>query len=169
MGNMSSTRLDYAEDNFPQAVRRELERQLRIRQDVIIGYGVDESTIDAAEQALSISFPLEPRDYLMRFGHLELGHFEMHGLGADVPPYLNLLNVTLSEREAPGSPLPVQLVPLLNDGGGNLYCICADEPAKGKIYYWDHAGGPNQELGAHAATLSDWIAVLLEKLDCERE
>jgi hypothetical protein len=147
----------------------ELDLRLRAREDVVIGTGIDEGAVAAAEQALGLIFPSTLREYLMRFGHLEVGHFEMFGLGAHLPLYLNLVNMTQSERTESGCPLPIELVPLLNDGGGNLYCIGVSKETAGRIFYWDHTGGPKQELEEYASTLPAWILGLLEKLDGERE
>lgn len=147
----------------------DLDQRLRARGDVVIGPGIDAGAVAAAEQALGVVFPSTLREYLMRFGHLEVGHFEMFGLGAHLPLYLDLVNVTRGERSASGCPLPNDLIPLLNNGGGDLYCIGTSEEAAGKIFYWDHTGGPKQEPEEYASTLPAWIVGLLEKLDRERE
>ena len=69
----------------------ELEKTLRGREDVVIGSGADEASVAAAAKALGLAIPSALREYLTRFGHLELGHFELFGLGKDVPEYLDLV------------------------------------------------------------------------------
>ena len=145
----------------------DLERILRSRDDVVIGCGISELALRTAEEELELTFPLQLCDYLMQFGHLELGHFELFGLGYSVPEYLDLVRMTLSERMDSGCPLRKDLIPLLNDGGGNLYCITAGRKQTGAIILWDHAAGPDQEPDAHAPTFQEWMIQLLEELDQE--
>jgi cell wall assembly regulator SMI1 len=143
----------------------DLERVLRARDDVTMGTGCDEKVVHHAERALGVTFPSGLRDYLIRFGHLELGHFEMFGLGEDLPDYLDLVKMTRSERTETGCPVRSDLVPLLNDGGGNLYCIGTTGAAAGTIFFWDHERGPGQEPARCASSLTEWVVELLGDLD----
>jgi cell wall assembly regulator SMI1 len=143
----------------------ELERTLRARDDVLIGTGAAEADIDSAERSLGVRFPDAFREYLRRFGHLELGHFELYGLGSDLPKYLQLVAMTVTERTESGCPLPHELVPLLNDGAGNLYCVDTRRPAAGRVVLWDHTLGRDQEPDQQSGSLPDWIGQLLAELD----
>lgn len=143
----------------------ELEKVLRARDDVEFGNGAYEEVVRDAEHRLGVTFPPSLRAYLMRFGRLELGHFELFGLGDDTPEFLRLVEVTISERTETGSPLRHDLVPLLNDGGGNLYCMATAGEHVGSVVVWDHSGGVGQELEQYASTFGDWIADLLEDLE----
>ncbi|WP_437876215.1 SMI1/KNR4 family protein [Sorangium sp. So ce513] len=143
----------------------DLEKILRTRDDVVMGTGCDESLVSYAERALGVTFPSALRDYLIRFGHLELGHFEMFGLGEDLPDYLDLVKMTRSERTDTGCPIRSDLVPLLNDGGGNLYCIGTTGAAAGSVFFWDHERGPGQEPDKCASSLTEWVVELLGDLD----
>jgi len=143
----------------------ELEIRLRARDDVAIGTGAREVDIEDAERSLGVTFPDALRQYLRRFGHLELGHFELYGLGPSLPRFLQLVPMTVSERTESGCPLPHELVPILNDGGGSLYCIETRPPDAGRVVFWDHTKGPDQEPEQQAGSLPDWLGELLGELD----
>jgi cell wall assembly regulator SMI1 len=143
----------------------ELEQRLRARNDVAIGTGAPEVDIENAERSLGVTFPDALREYLRRFGHLELGHFELYGLGSKLPKYLQLVAMTVSERTESGCPLRHELVPILNDGGGNLYCIDTHPPDAGRVVFWDHTEGPDQDPEEHSGSLPDWLGELLDDLD----
>lgn len=130
-----------------------------------MGTGVGEADIESAQQSLGVAFPVALREYLRLFGHLELGHFELYGLGAELPKYLQLVAMTVSERTESGCPLPHELVPILNDGGGNLYCIDTRTCGAGRVVLWDHTLGVDQEPEQQSASLLDWIGSLLSALD----
>ncbi|MBK8219294.1 MAG: SMI1/KNR4 family protein [Myxococcales bacterium] len=143
----------------------ELEMTLRARHDVIIGTGCKEEVAADAERALGVCFPRELRKYLVQFGHLELGPSEMFGLGEELPEHLNIVTMTMLERGDSGSPVRHDLVPLLNDGAGNLYCVGTSGAETGCVLYWDHELGPNQQPKNHATSLAEWIIELLLELD----
>lgn len=77
----------------------DLERALRKRGDVVIGTGCGDTLVRDAERVLGLTFPLALRDYLIRFGHLELGHLELYGLGADLPHYLDLVKTCIASGQ----------------------------------------------------------------------
>jgi cell wall assembly regulator SMI1 len=143
----------------------ELARALNARGDVVIGKGANEADIERAEQSLGVRFPLALREYLKHFGHLEVGHFELYGIGAEVPNYLELVAITVSERTESGCPLPHELVPILNDGGGNLYCIDTRSCESGRVVLWDHTLGVDPEPEQYSSSFFDWIGSLLRALD----
>lgn len=139
----------------------ELEKTLRARDDVVIGTGASDVDIDNAQRSLGVTFPDSLREYVGRFGHLELGHFELYGFGSELPNYLQLVAMTLAERTEYGCPLPHEFVPLLNDGGGNLYCIDTGPPKTGRVVLWDHTLGMEQKPDQQSGSLADWLAELL--------
>jgi cell wall assembly regulator SMI1 len=144
-----------------------LEKMLLARTDVVLGNGSDDRDISAAERALGVTFPIALREYLHRFGSLELGHFELFGLGPGLPNYLQLVPMTLSERNVPGCSLPHHLVPLLNDGGGNLFCVNTNPLHAGRVVFWDHSMGSQQVPDDVSASLADWLTSLVCSLGPE--
>lgn len=134
-----------------------LDELVRDREDAARGGGALPETIGRAEEALGVRFPKGLREYLARFGWLRVGHREFFGLGLDVPSYLDLVRMTQSERGEVGSPIPPDLIPVLNDGGGNHYCVSIPD---GRVVLWDHSLGEDQ---TPEPCSSDFEAWLLEK------
>lgn len=83
---------------------------------------------------------------------------ELFGLGADVPPYLSLTAMTRSEREEMSPSLPAHLIPLMNDGGGNLYCLDSRGGGEPPVVFWDHTAGARQEPAQVASDFTTWLA-----------
>lgn len=132
------------------------------------GSGVAEARIREAELRIG-AFPDDYRQYLGYFGWAILGHYEIFGLGQDVPGYLNVVQMTLAERLEPAVPLPGAYVCVMNDGGGNLLCfdsgrLVAGESSATPMLLWDHELGAEQAPEIVAASFADWLAYLLETL-----
>lgn len=123
-----------------------------------LGRGASETEINTASARLGVNLAGGYRHFLQRFGWGGVGSIELFGLGADVPPYLNLTAMTLSEREEAAPALPLYLIPLMNDGGGNLFCLdsrMADQPP---VVFWDHTAGEQQEPVQVAPDFLAWLA-----------
>jgi hypothetical protein len=132
--------------------------------DRLTGNGAREAEITEAEHALSIAIRGSYREFLRIFGWGGRNAFEMYGLGEDVPPYLSLVGITRSERTEMEPPLPPYLLPLMNDGGGNLYCldtrIAIVEPP---VVLWLHDESVDQVPAIQASAFVAWFARLLEE------
>src|SRR5207247_2644874 len=76
-----------------------------------------------AEDLLGVAIPPSFGSFLRDFGWISAGPWEIFGLGNDVPHWLALVSITISERTEAHRPLPHHLLPFVNDGGGNLYCL----------------------------------------------
>jgi cell wall assembly regulator SMI1 len=128
--------------------------------------GASEEDIQQAEAKLGVVFAGSYRQFLKEFGWADVGHLELYGLGREVPPYLDLVKVTLSERSEMEPPLPTRLVPVMNDGGGNLYCLDLrnEQIAEPPVVFWDHTRGRNQEPDQVAASFTKWMLKELESL-----
>lgn len=126
------------------------------------GTGVDVASVAAAEAQLG-SFPSDYKEFLENFGWLSLGHREIFGLGDDVPPYLDVVRVTLSERSEPGEPIPATAVALMNDGAGNIFYFDCAAVATGDapVLLWDHEGGSSQAPTVVAPSFSAWLLELV--------
>jgi hypothetical protein len=130
------------------------------------GRGASETEINTASAQLGVDLAGGYRLFLRRFGWGGVGSIELFGLGADVPPYLNLTAMTTSERKDMSPALPVHLIPLMNDGGGNLYCLDSRVGGEPPVVFWDHTAGEQQEAAQVAA---DFIAWLAERVERENE
>ncbi|WP_080682328.1 SMI1/KNR4 family protein [Sorangium cellulosum] len=139
----------------------QLAQRIRSNADREVGTGATEEDIAAAEQALGIPLRGGYRDFLRSFGWGGVSHFELYGLGADVPQYLHLVSITQSERRTMTPRLPPHLIPIMNDGGGNLFCLntTINEPT---IVLWDHEHGEDQQPEWEASTFVEWLDRLLD-------
>ena len=142
----------------------ELVTIIKSRGDATFGAGASAAAIKEAEQRLGVTFPAVLTDYLRRFGWLAVGSEEFYGLGADLPSHLSLVDNTVWEREQSGCPVPHNLIPIYNDGFGNLACVDANS-APGRVAFWDHDRGEDQEPDEVAGSLDVWLADQIVALD----
>lgn len=142
-----------------------IEQRIKSMDDCKAGGGASSQAVADAQAALGVAFPRSLREYLLRFGWLELADREFFGLGEGVPRFLDLVRLTASERAEAGSSLSTSLIPLLNDGGGNLYCIVAraDSAEDGTIVLWDHERGASREPEFCAADMETWLHSILDE------
>lgn len=144
-----------------------IEGLLKNRNDVNFGEGITNSELMNLEKKLEVVFHPDLNDYLMKFGWLEIGHLEFFGSGEEIPAYLNILEITETERNESHIKLPRNYIPLLNDGAGNLYCIDVkkDSATYGQIVFWDHDLPETQKPEVSAPDLENWLIERLESLD----
>jgi hypothetical protein len=136
----------------------ELAEMLERSPSKSLGRGVAEADINTASARLGVNLTGSYRLFLQRFGWGGIGSIELFGLGADAPPYLSLTAMTLSEREEASPALPVHLIPLMNDGGGNLYCLDSRMEDQPPVVFWDHTAGEQQEPVPVAPDFLVWLA-----------
>jgi len=141
-----------------------LKRRLEAFPDSDLGKGATDADIREAEVALGASLRGGYRAFLRSFGWGGTGDIELFGLGADVPQHLNVVTVTTSERREAQPPLPSHLIPVMNDGGGNLYCIDVSEAYRDEcpIVFWDHEAGPNQDPEQVSDSFTVWLSQRLD-------
>lgn len=125
-----------------------------------LGGGATAAQIRAAERELGVALRGSYRSFLHSFGWGGVDDIEIFGLGADVPRHLNLVEVTKSERNEAQPPLPVSLIPVMNDGAGNLYCLDASETYREEyaVVFWDHEAGGDQEPEQVAGDFAQWLS-----------
>lgn len=131
-----------------------------------LGSGVDEVSILRAETVLEVTLPNSYKEFLRRFGWGGVGNWELFGLGSDVPEYLDLIQMTLSERQDMRPRVPLYLVPLMNDGFGNHYCLDTSKVVGNDcpIVFWNHELPENQEPAFVSVGFLDWLSGLLDDL-----
>ncbi|WP_297030391.1 SMI1/KNR4 family protein [Thermogutta sp.] len=127
--------------------------------DKSVGVGASPDDIRVAEATLGVSFPESYRAFLRRYGWAVIGFNEFYGLGADVPHHLHLIRNTLVERTTMEPRIPHSLVPVLNDGAGNHYCLATERMVNGEcpVVFWDHEQGPNQDPITEGESFAEWI------------
>jgi cell wall assembly regulator SMI1 len=125
---------------------------------VLRGTPATDANVADAERALGVELPAELRAYLRHFGWIVVDGTLVFGLGPDVLPYADLVQITRSERTEMSLALPPYLLPLSNDGSGNLHCIdLRPGPPQGSIVAWDHDRGADQKPELLAPTFEQWL------------
>ena len=143
-----------------------LIRRLRSFRQAEFGRGATLQEIELAEQQLGVEFLRSYKAFLEQFGWASLEGLELYGLGEDVPVYLDLVKVTLSERTQMWPRLPSRLLPLMNDGAGNHYCLDVESGEQGEcpVVFWDHNLGESQDPEYVAPNLEVWLSEELNTL-----
>lgn len=128
-----------------------------------VGIGATSTEIEQAERVLNMRISGSYRRFLEAFGWGGIEDIELFGVGRDVPAHLDLVRVARSERTEANPPLPPALVPLMNDGAGNLYCLDAREVYRDEhpVVFWNHEEGQEQEPELVADDFCSWLQPLL--------
>lgn len=136
-----------------------IEREVSSWIDMERGTGASEAEIASAEKGLGIQFCGHYREFLLSYGWIRLGTIEVFGLGADVPKHLDLLDITTDERREMNPPLAHFLVPVFNDGSGNLYCVntASGNSVEPPMVFWDHELGGDQSLEPVGSSFGEWL------------
>lgn len=123
------------------------------------GSGASEKTISAAERRLGIQIRGGYRRFLQKFGWGGTEHVQLYGLGKGVPKHLDLVSMTESERSEMRPRLPRTLVPLMNDGCGNHYCIDGSAAGAGEpcVVFWDHELDEDQTPEEYGKDFCLWL------------
>ncbi|WP_435009588.1 SMI1/KNR4 family protein [Tundrisphaera lichenicola] len=113
---------------------------------VQIGTGAAPSEIELAQQKLNVVFPDDYKDFLLKFGRAKLKYDHVHGIGYGVPDLANVVLNTIDERDDFEPLLPNHLIPVMNDGSGNHFCIDINKSRHGisPIVFWDHESRDGQ-------------------------
>lgn len=130
------------------------------------GKGATDDQIDSVAESLRVKLSDSYRRFLSIFGWAKFTHQELYGLGSDVPPHLDLMKNTLAERTEMRPALPTVLVPVMNDGAGNHYCLDTSMMADGEcpIVFWDHEQPAEQVPDRVAPSFDHMIIDLLGEL-----
>lgn len=143
-----------------------LEQRLRQTSGVEFGVGATGEELRDAERALGISFPDPFRSFLSSCGWAAIGSRELFGLGQDVPAFLDLRAIMLSERGEAIPALPLSLIPLSNDGAGNLFCLRADATQlESPVLFWNHELPSSQIPEQVAESYFDWLDESLDSAE----
>lgn len=142
-----------------------VEKQFLSYNDRTQGQGASDDEIRDAEKKLGLTISGGFRQFLRRLGWAGAGSIEIYGLGSDVPRYLNLVEITLSERNEMRPKLRPEFLPVMNDGGGNLYCLSTNRKENGEspIVFWDHSLPANQEPEFISISFAEWFSSKLSE------
>lgn len=129
--------------------------------EVDLAGGAAEDRIAAAESRIG-RFPPGYRRFLAEAGALRLNGYELAGLADGSSGHEDVVRETLQERELDYSPLPADLIVVLNDGFGNVYCVrtptegAVDEP----VYVLWHEAGEDRRPELVADSFEEWLRAL---------
>jgi hypothetical protein len=147
----------------------DLQKRIIALQDKACGKGATTEEIATARAALGANFSRSYEQFLREFGWVRLGHQRLapysalaigvYGLGSDVPSHLDLLKRTVAERTEMELPLPLRLVPVMGDGGGNHYCLDTSRMADDEcpIVLWNHEDDETQALNPVSQSFESWL------------
>jgi cell wall assembly regulator SMI1 len=140
-----------------------LGQQLRQHHEFEHGWGATAAAVDAAENRLGVTFPASYRKFLIDFGWGTFGDFEICGLGADVPLWMDVVEVTRLERSNAIAPLPAHLLPIHAEGDEDQVCLDLRGSPGGlaPVVFWNHESGLNQTPTVLAGDFSIWLSGLL--------
>ena len=128
---------------------------------VRFGRGATEREVQGAEAALGVTFPTSYRTFLKRLGWIESPCISVFGLGSDIDSAYEVISVTHCERHEAGVPLPANLLPIVNDGSGNLYCLDVSQMQGSEcpVVFWDHEApeGAEQVPARVGADFYSWL------------
>jgi cell wall assembly regulator SMI1 len=143
-----------------------LRDKITVILDKECGKGASQEEVRIAEINLGVTFPKSFRQFLNEYGWARFGHQELYGLGRDVPAYLELIRNTRAEREKMHPFLLPDLVPLMNDGAGNHYCLDTRMMKEGEcpVVFWNHELGENQDPERVSDDFVNWIIGILSRL-----
>jgi cell wall assembly regulator SMI1 len=133
------------------------------------GRGAELPEIANGEQILGVTFPESYRNFLSDVGWARFAHEQVFGIGSDVPAHLDLVRITLAERSEFEPRMPPHLIPIMNDGMGNHYCLDTSvmKNQECPVIFWDHEQTSKQIPERAADTFDAWLIDLLHDLGSE--
>ena len=140
----------------------DLRAAIMARPDLRIGTPATDTQIQAAQVQLGF-LPADYQAFLSDFGWAVFGQWEIFGTGDNVRRRNDVVEITLSER-ARGT-LPSTLVAVMNNGGGDLYCLDTNtvdaEMGSAAVVAWLHETSPQEGAEPVADRFSDWLIDLI--------
>jgi SMI1-KNR4 cell-wall len=129
--------------------------------DKDVGRGASDQEIADAERELGVRLPQSYRAFLSNFGWAEIRNDILYGVGTDVPQGLTLTRTAYAERHELEPRIPQHLVPIMNDGAGNNYCLDTSRfhGDECPVVFWDHEhwDGPNQSPEEVSPSFDHWL------------
>ena len=109
---------------------------------VSFGRGATTCEIVMAESGLGLLFPKSYKEFLSTIGWIDCPFITVCGLGPDADRRTSLIAIAQSwwyEVDI-DIRLPRSLVPIVDDGSGNVYCLDVSETrdSECQVVFWDH-------------------------------
>jgi len=138
----------------------EVFERMRSHQGVVMHRGARAKEMRDAQRVINLRFPASYALFLRQFGWADVGGDALYGLGPDAADAVNVVEVSRDERG--GSVIPPMLshlIPLMNDGAGNHYCLDTRKTKDGEcpVVLWDHEGEEFQRCERVAPSFAAWL------------
>lgn len=136
---------------------------------------LDEQKINAFENEFGCKLPESYKAFLLKWngGYANFGAFKYIDRNEEIIGGAHrFLGITSIEHrysiqrhliEFREDGFPLNLIPIAEDGGGNFLFLSADEPDKGKIFYWMHEIDPKEGIFFVANNFDEFLAMLFEE------
>jgi hypothetical protein len=130
------------------------------------GPGATREEITTAERGLGVSFPESYRQFLIGFGWARFSRHLIYGVCRNTPLYADVVRNTTALRSLMEPALPRHLIPIMNDGRGNHYCLDTSGTTNGEcaVVFWDHEKPADQIAGQVAVAFDIWLLDLIREL-----
>jgi hypothetical protein len=125
------------------------------------GHGASDQDIADAATELDVHFPASYKAFLSTFGWVRVYFDMLYGLGPGVPAPYELVKNVLCERYEAHPHIPKRLLPILNDGAGNHYCLDTANFRGNEcpVVFWDHEheDGVDQPPAPVSQSFDRWL------------
>lgn len=142
------------------------------------GKKINESNILEFEDKIDLKLPLEYKSFLLKYNGGECepcefvftengvesdssvrSFFAIGGIDGDYDLEENV-DIYINEEKR----LLNGLIPIAEDDGGNLICICCLGLETGKIYFWDHENEDENDLNGNVFLVSNSLNEFIDNL-----
>ena len=146
-----------------------MKRRIVAFADKDVGNAASLEDLPNYELTFGVKIPESYRAFLMNVGWARFAHEQLFGLGGSIPKYLDLADRTYDERYEARTYMPYDLVPIMNDGAGNHYCLQTAKLANGEcpVVFWDHELGEDQVPEFVSRSFDEWLIELLDALELQ--
>ncbi|NOT01739.1 MAG: SMI1/KNR4 family protein [Phycisphaerales bacterium] len=129
------------------------------------GAGAPLQHIRQAEKTLSNRFSESYRRFLSTLGWVDGPTLMLAGLGHDTPAHLDLIRTVQSERTLFEPQIPAHLLPIMNDGAGNNYCLDCRSFVNGEcqVVFWNHELLVDQTPETVSPSFVQWLHLILDE------
>lgn len=117
-----------------------LPHRLSLLKHEVTGGGASPQQVAGLEKTLGVRLPKSYIAFLRKYGWADLEYLQLFGFGDDVPKELNVVENTKIRRQQAGSRMPLHLIPIMNDGAGNAFCLdcqTLDSHDECPVVFWD--------------------------------
>ncbi len=130
------------------------------------GTGASVEEIAETERLLGVSLLVSSRAFMRNFGWASFAHETLYGIGKSVPKPYELVRNAMAEWSVMMPAMPVYLIPLLNDGAGNHYCLNTLRREQGEcpVVFWDNEQSVQQVPKEVATSFAEWLVDYLKSL-----